>query len=315
MNINIAYSCDNAYISHTGISMISLFENNKSIDSITIYFIEKNVNTENLDLLRQICNRYNRKIEVISFDILCKGLVLRDTGRHIETIYAKLFLSRLPYLDKIFYIDSDTIVNNSLIELWGIDISNYCLAGVETYTVKSKPKLGLRKNDKFINDGVVLLNLKMLRKGSFDKKFLDYINKNNGDPILLSEGTINVVCKNLIYSLHPKYNLMSGLISYTSNKYFKSEQLGIYYDDVIIKEAIEHPVVIHFLSAFYNRPWDINCDHPMKSEYLYYKSISPWKKDLLTNNKLSFYLRVIKFLIKILPHKLFLFLKNIKSKL
>ena len=162
MNINIAYSCNDSYISHTGISMISLFENNKNIDSITIFFIEKDVSITNLDILKNICNKYNRILKILSFDKLCEGLVTSDTGRHIETVYAKLFLSRIIDIDKIFYIDSDTIINNSLKDLWSIDISKHCLAGVETYTVNSKEKLDLKPDDVFINDGVTLLNLEKL---------------------------------------------------------------------------------------------------------------------------------------------------------
>lgn len=316
MNINIAFSCNDSYISHTGISMISLFENNKNIDSITIFFIEKDVSITNLDILKNICNKYNRILKILSFDKLCEGLVTSDTGRHIETVYAKLFLSRIIDIDKIFYIDSDTIINNSLKDLWSIDISKHCLAGVETYTVNSKEKLGLKPDDVFINDGVTLLNLEKLRVDNYDKKFIDYINIKNGNPILLSEGTINVVCNKLILTLHPKYNLMSGLVFFKSNKYFKHyKYLGSYYSNQIIKEAIEKPVVVHYLSGFYNRPWDINCTHPMKDLYIYYKSISPWKEVALTDGKISLYLRLIKFIIKYFPKFFYIQISKLKYKI
>ncbi|AHW61317.1 Lipopolysaccharide biosynthesis protein, LPS:glycosyltransferase [Draconibacterium orientale] len=309
--IYIAYSCDEAYIHHTGISLISLFENNKGINSIIIYFIEKGVRQESINQLQTICDKYKRKLEVIPFSSICNDLHPSDTGRHIETIYSKLFFSRISNIDKMLYIDSDTIINGSIHELWSIDLSNYCVAGVETYTVKSKERLNLLPEDNFINDGIVLLNLEKLRKNRYDLKFLDFINMFNGNPPLLSEGTINFVCKGSILSLHPKFNLMSGLISIPNTNYTKNKYLSNYYSDEIIDEAIKSPVIIHYLSAFYNRPWDKNCTHPLKNRYLFYKSLSPWRNIPLTNKKLTLRLRFIKYLQNMLPERFFLSLRYI----
>lgn len=39
--MNIAYSCDNAYIEQTGISLISVFENNKD-ENCSLSYIKRN---------------------------------------------------------------------------------------------------------------------------------------------------------------------------------------------------------------------------------------------------------------------------------
>lgn len=313
MKINIAYSCNEAYVQHTGISMISLFENNIDIDLITIYFIGKEVSDDSLLLLRKITEKYKREIIIIHFETICYDLNITDTGRHIETIYAKLFFTRIESIDKILYLDSDTIVNGSLKELWQLNMDNFMVAGVETYTVDVKEKLNLLPEDNFINDGVALLNLKLMRSNLMDQKFLNFISKYSGNPPLLSEGTINKVCKGSILLIHPKYNLLSGLLLIREIKHYESKFLNTYYSNNEIEEAKENPIIIHFLSAFYNRPWDINCSHPFLKKYLFFKSLSPWKNVPLSDNKIVLRLRIINILYKILPFKVFKLLKRISK--
>lgn len=308
MKINVAYSCDEAYIPHTGISILSLLENNKEVQEISFYFISKDISLKSLDMLTKMVNSYNRKLIVISFYDLCADLKINSLGRHIETVYSKLFFSGIPDIEKLIYIDSDTIINGSLIDFWNIDMSNYLVGGVSTYTVSSKKRLSLNRVDCFINDGVVLLNLEKFRSQNIEKSFLECIANYKGNPPVLSEGVINKVCRGEIKIIHPKYNLLSGLINHKYNRFLDIE---VFYSEEVLQEAKQNPVIIHYLAAFYNRPWDVNCTHPMKERYLFYKSISFWKDLPLQNKKLSLRLQTIKFLYKYLPNIFLDFLRFI----
>ena len=308
--MNIAYSCNEAYIQHTGISMLSLLESNKHIPNITFFFIQKDVKDPSIEQLIILARNYEREIEIISFDSICFDLKINSLGRHIETIYSKLFFSRIEGVDKILYLDSDTIINGSLKELWEIDLENNLFAGVDAKAINSGNIINLGRSDPLINDGVVIVNVKELRKHDMLNKFKTYIDAYKGAPPLLSEGIINKLCIGKIKIIHPKYNLMSGLISFKGNRFANTD---FYYTKDVIQEAIKSPVIIHYLAAFYNRPWDINCSHPMKDLYLYYKSISFWKNVALENKKLSFYLRIIKLLYTFLPHDILDFIRYIKE--
>ena len=59
--MNIAYSCDNAYIEQTGISLISVFENNKEEKEIKVYLISKGISNENIEKLDSLCKSYKRE--------------------------------------------------------------------------------------------------------------------------------------------------------------------------------------------------------------------------------------------------------------
>lgn len=58
-----------------------------------------------------------------------------------------------------------------------------------------------------------------------------------------------------------------------------------YYSQNEIENAKKKPKVIHFTGELFNRPWFLNCSHPMKQIYLDYLAKSPWKTMNLFTNK------------------------------
>ncbi|HVT62151.1 MAG TPA: glycosyltransferase, partial [Legionellaceae bacterium] len=176
MILNIAYACNEAYVNHTGISMISLFENNKDIEDINVYLINKDITDNSKNILQNLISKYHRKLHLIAFDSLCEELQIGAVGRHIETIYAKLFFSEFEACDKILYLDSDTIVAGSLRELWRIDMGDNLVGGVQTIASRElKAEIMMGRDDKFINDGIVLINLKAWREHNIEEKFVEFI--------------------------------------------------------------------------------------------------------------------------------------------
>ncbi|MBN1364260.1 MAG: glycosyltransferase family 8 protein [Syntrophaceae bacterium] len=312
IKISVAYSCDELYIPHTGISILSLLENNKDIGEITIYLIHKNVSETSIEMINGLVKSYSRNFQGIPFDKICYGLNVDLQGRHIETIFTKLFLARIEGIDKILYIDSDTIINKSLIELWETNMDDYIFAGVNAREFNPAYEFKLNQSEPFINDGVVLINTEEFRKQNLIQTCLDYIADNYGKPPLLTEGIINIICNGKLKVIHPKFNLLSAFFTYKRNRFAGVDG---FYSKEIIEEAINKPVIIHYLSAFYNRPWDVNCSHPVKDKYLYYKSISIWKDVPLTNSKLSLRLRLIRALYDLFPHDLLDFVRYVKNKI
>lgn len=314
MHLNVAYGCNNAYIEYTGISLISLFENNKEFEKITIYFIDMGISDDSKQILEEIASEYNRIITFIEFNKLCEGLTISSIGRHIESIYAKLFFSRLEEIDKILYLDSDTIVAGSLKKLWSLDLGNNLIAGVQTISsIKRNNLVGLDSSNPFINDGVVLINLVQWRKERTEEKFLDYIKMHNGNPPILSEGTINAVCKEKIIVLDPRYNLLSGIIYYTSQEIKRMSGVD-YYTKKQLDDAKKTPIIIHYLCGFYNRPWCEGSSHPLKEYFTFYKARSPWKDKPLIIRPLPVRLRAIDFLHRSVPFEVFLILQKILGK-
>lgn len=300
--MNIAYSCNDNYIPQTGISMISLFENNKDVQEIIVYLISKDVSEENIKKLQQISDSYNRKFVEVKFDDIAYDLNISNIGRHIVTIYSKIFFSRIEGVDKMIYFDSDTVIVGSLKDLWDENLEGCYMGVVGTNPTKFYKELGLPKGDRFFNDGMAICNVAYCRENDLIGKVLKVVEEFDGNPPTLSEGALNKVCYGKVKYLSLCYNLMAGLL-YLCNLDSSYMAAKLQYSPKDIIDSCAHPVVIHYLTAFYNRPWFKDCSHPYKNEFYKYKAMSPWKDEALKDSKLPAKLRWIDVCFRIIGVK------------
>jgi lipopolysaccharide biosynthesis glycosyltransferase len=302
----VVYSCDDNYAQHVGISMISLFETNKNFNSIEINLIDNNISETNKLHLKNICKMYNRTIEFIPFDKIYNRLNLNMTHSISLSSYARLFLaSMLPNtVDKVLYLDSDSLIASDLSELWQTDLKNYYVAGVkDTVSDLTKINVGLKPEQPYINAGMLLINLKKWRESNIENQFIKFIERANGDVFHHDQGTINGVLNKKMVLLHPKFNVMTTFFTMKREDILKYYGLRDYYTELELKEATTQPVFIHFTPAFVNRPWIKGCKHPLVSLYKEYADLSPWANMTPSKDSRSLPEKIISFLFNNLPFK------------
>lgn len=122
------------------------------------------------------------------------------------TIFAltRCFLTKMIDEDKILWLDVDTIVKDSLDELWNKDMTNLAIAGwceqPQNWThIKAR-----KTKSKYVNSGILLMNLKFIKEKKFDDKFIEMLSKDklrNPD-----QDTLNVVCDGYIGYIGAEYN-------------------------------------------------------------------------------------------------------------
>lgn len=312
MRLNIAYSSDNNYVKHVGVSMTSLFLNNVKAEEIYIYLVDNGISAENKEKLIEIADKYNRNLIFIKFNELCGGL--ETDNSYPLSSYARLFLSKIEGIDKIIYMDCDSIICSSLEQLWNIDIEEYYVSGVlDNVNEYYKTSIGLDKNFKYINAGFLVINLKKWRNDNLERKFIDFINKYKGSVPHHDQGTINAVCKEKIYIIHPKYNLQPPMLNFTEKEILKLDDINEYYSQTELDEAKQNPCFIHFTNGFYNRPWNIDSTHPLKDVYLYYLNQTIWK-NRLENKKLCRNARIMRFLYNNIPFGFYIIIHKLLVK-
>lgn len=294
--MNILYSADNNYAKYASISIESLLDNNKDIENINIYFINNNISDENIKKIREGIKKYRAKLKIIDFNHICKDL--RNLDGFSKSAYARLFVADSLDIDKIIYIDCDTIVENNLLELWNINIEEYFIAGVQDNVSKyMKNVTGLNEDFRYINSGVLLLNLKRMRSEKKINDIIEFIEKYKGEVPHHDQGVINGVFKEGIKIIHPKFNLMSQFFELNSNQTKELYNMQSYYTDSEIQYAKDNPIIIHYISKFYGRPWSRNCTHPLKDRYLYYLNRSEWNNKL-DDDYIDLYTNIRKFIYK-----------------
>lgn len=127
---------------------------------------------EHRQMLENVLKKKNANSKVILYDCSDKyKAVLGKSENNLSkyTPYTMLRLLACDFinLDKILYIDTDVMFNNSIDKLMNIDLSDFEFAGVRDYLGR------VFINHNYINAGVLLLNLAQIRKTNLFEKCLD----------------------------------------------------------------------------------------------------------------------------------------------
>lgn len=281
----IAYAADDNYAQYLGKSMLSLFESNKAFTSIEVFVLDCGIEDVNKDRIISIAKDFGRDVTFLSMDEYVSSLELNMGARKISIAsYARLFLSSVipQRFNKVLYLDCDTIILRELKDMWSIDVKLYMIAGVrDTVDKYFLKKIGLKQDDYYINCGIVLINLELWRKENLQEKFMDFIKKHNGNVPHHDQGTINAICNKGKLIIAAKYNVTSNFYTFSSKTIKKIYSMKDYYSQKDLDEARKNPVILHFTTGLVGRPWEENCSHPMKEEYLRVSSQSPWNKEAL----------------------------------
>lgn len=310
--MNIAYSSSDSYAQLAGISILSLFENNKDCDEINVFILDNNISDKNKDKLLSLAEKYDRYIKFVEMIDLKEltGVEVSAQRWNLST-FGRLFEASLfPELDKIMHIDCDTIICDSLEEYWNQDMTGKVYAGaLENIGYKFKRDIGLSETDSYMNAGNVMLNLKYIRENNVEKRFVDYIIKRDGKLAFVDQEVLNGSIREeekLVLSL--RFNSYSIIHYFDYKQSIKIKKVRGYYDECEYNEAVNNPSIVHFTTCFLDgtRPWIEGNKHPYLSEFLKYKALSPWKDEPLWKDERSALKKIFTKISNIMPRWLML---------
>ena len=130
----------------------------------------------------------------------------------LTTYYRVALPSLLPNVDKIIYTDSDVINLEDLTEMYNFKLNKKAyFAGTLDYIrhLQELRDFGL-SSDKYINAGILIMNLKAMRENSIEKKLREFISNHNLK--LHDQTALNCVCLNNTQILPYKFHLNLFLI-------------------------------------------------------------------------------------------------------
>lgn len=277
--MNIIYTLNDKFVPQVAAGICSVCENNKDFDNITFYIISKEITEANKKKLCDFVKKYKRNIEIIELGDIKQYIDFEfDTTGWNSIVLARLVLDKLlpNDVDKILYLDGDTIVRNNLKELWTTNIEKHIIAASIEPTVDKTRKntLGLEKYP-YYNAGVLLINLKKWREEKAGKKILDYYKANDGKLFANDQDAINGALAGNIYTILPKYNFYNIFYQYSYKFLTKLMKPVEYISKEEFDKCVENPCIIHYLGE--ERPWRSGNHHKYKKDYLKYLNETPWK--------------------------------------
>ena len=277
--MNIVYTTNNGFVPQVGACMASVFENNKDVEDLQIYLVSVKIDEAYLQQFRELADRYSRPLHIVHLDDI-RGMFdfeVDTLGWHI-TVLARLFFDRiLPQeVDRIIYLDGDTIVLDSLKGLWETDMGDAVIAASLAPTPRDRAikTLGLTEKDGYFNAGVLLIDLKKWREQNTGKRIIDYYKKAEGHLYANDQDAINGALRGEIRRISPKYNYYTSYIYYPYKALKKFQAPYPFMPEEEYDDAGQHPVIIHYLGE--ERPWREGCRHPFQKEFDHYLSLTPW---------------------------------------
>lgn len=128
--------------------------------------------------------------------------------------YYRAFIARLfPQYEKAIYIDSDVVLLGDIGELYDMDLGENVLAARIDPKVTNVPEfkgyvenaLGIEAS-KYVNSGVLLMDLKKLRKLKYITQMTDLIKKYDADLVAPDQDYLNIILKDKILFLDDGWN-------------------------------------------------------------------------------------------------------------
>ncbi|MCD8219668.1 MAG: glycosyltransferase family 8 protein [Ruminococcus sp.] len=316
--LHVVYASDDKFAEILGVSLTSLYENNKDMEQIHVYVLDSKISEENKKKLSSVSTVYNRSsIHWIPAKDISEELhmdVAIDRGSLSQ--YARLFVSSvLPAdLKRVLYLDCGIIINQSLNELWNLNMYGKTIAALkDAFSKWYRANIDLKPTDIMFNSGVMLIDLKRWKEQKVEKKLLKFIASKNSRIQQGDQGTLNAVLSHDTYCFEPRFNSVTIYYDISYKKMMVYRKPPEFYTEEQIKEATENPVIIHFTTSFLSRrPWIEGCQHRYVGEWMRYKGMSPWKDEKLWEYKKATGVKEIGIkLTQKLPRKLMISLTGI----
>lgn len=211
--IEVVLCANDLFVEQVNVVIASILIN--STDCFyNIYIINSDFSIKNKNITHKNEEIF-KNVKIIFIDInkdnCFKDFYLDSPYITKETFYRFLIPSLLPNLKKCIYLDCDLIVNDNLEKLWDIELNNAYVAGVEERVLYKNRyvfnTLKLTSEDVYINAGVLLLNLSLIRESKVFDKLFDIGPKIL--PILqyADQDLLNLILKGKIKKINHTFNM------------------------------------------------------------------------------------------------------------
>lgn len=251
--ISIVYITDANYAMITAVSIQSLKVNRDKSKKYDVYVIVYEITQEQRDRFESMKENGFR---VILKDQLWVDQRYATDKIHVTPVALTKF--RLPeifaYLEKILYLDGDTIIQKDISVVFEEKLDDYYLAAVQDIgpllTHKPSIRIKLHMEQKtYFNSGMMLLNLKKMRDDNVTPKLFDY--KKNGINYFMDQDALNMVLGKNVKFLSMYFNFVITIFEKLDEKtildFYGEVKQEEYY------EYIKKAYILHLAGAV--KPW------------------------------------------------------------
>lgn len=268
--MNILVTLNSNYLDVLVVMLKSLAHSNKH-KKFDVYVMNESLSIKDIEYLKE---NTMKNINIIDLKVNDKELEKAPvTKRYPKEMYYRIFAAYyLPKkVKKILYLDPDLVVINKIDKLYNTNLDNYYFAAashiwgiLQTF---NQIRLRMKTNNVYINSGVMLMNIKLLRETQNRDEVYRFIKKYKNKLMLPDQDVISGLYANKILPLDPyAYNMTEKLLN---QKYFMPH--------ISERWIKENSVIIHYCGK--NKPWNKLYKGSLNKFYEFYDMIDIKKKE------------------------------------
>lgn len=282
--LNVLHQSNDGYTMVCAVSIVSLLENNRSLDEINIYYLGYKISKVNKRRLLKTVSVYD--------NCMLHFIDAGDYHNQLEalgvTSWRGLYVTWLKLLaindleintDRILYVNAHTVINSSLEELIDLDFEGAALGlSYDCLINDHKKTLGLKPTDGYYNCGVMLFNHKKWKEDNIDAEVRESL-KRKSNYLIVDQDFCNVLFKDRIKLLDSTYNYSSAYYGYNLKGLLKVNGLKpeYFYTYENLRENYDNPKIVHSLFGIAGKPWEKGNKHPQRALWKKYIDMTEWK--------------------------------------
>ncbi len=259
--LTVVFASDRYYVLPLMVAMYSLYKSQNEGTEIQIYVIETgDIPDYCKGIMETMAGRFGMPAPIyIAPKSDYENLDIHIAHTTQATYYRLDLPDLLPQTDICLYLDCDLLVTSDILSLFSIDMSDSLLAGVKAaayyHPVEGQANkanlLGIDALDQYVNAGVLLMNLELMRERGLTERFRSLIEKNFNSQ---DQDILNAACYGSIRIMGPSFNLMSKYHPNSPGSFKDDPCIALAWTKEEWEDAVAHPVIVHYADDV--KPWN-----------------------------------------------------------
>lgn len=314
--LNILMQSSEYYAPFAGVMLTSLLKNSGDIVINSIYLATADMSEKNRQRFLDLAEKYKTTIRFLNTtkidDYLKTKKIQKYHGSYAA--YYKIFAINFieEDIERLIYLDSDTIVDGSLKNLIEFDLEDKVVAmALDVVSESYKNTIGFNGGF-YYNTGVMLFDCKKWKIEGWEEKILDHMLRKRCNYPIADQDIINIVIQKKIKKLSLQFNFNLDIILFKEIDLVKKVYgINNYYSKEEFDKAVLQPIIYHYFSSVASsRPWFQECTHPLRDKWDFYLNQSPWSDFKKENENCDIFHKIQRLLYKFLPAYLFAFINR-----
>ncbi|HKX07346.1 MAG TPA: glycosyltransferase family 8 protein [Stellaceae bacterium] len=266
MSVAIVAACDPGFAQHLAVMLLSLADANPR-HAITVFVLWNGPSDEG-DKLRRVLESTLFQFSIID---LGEGALddLADGVNFTVTTYARLLIDELlpRDLERVLYLDGDILVRGDIGELWTTDLRGRTVGAVmDLPRYPFNGKLGLPADAAYFNAGVLVIDMGRWRQLRIGERTLALAREHPERLTWADQCALNLV-------LHGDWTALDRVWNFQSLDMARLVNGNVRFE-AVDPGRLAAARLVHFNGR--SKPWHYLNDHPLKPDYLRYRSRTPW---------------------------------------